>query len=114
MSKTNKKAPGKAYRKGISLMEAVKMFDTEEKAEQWFIEQRWPDGIACPHCESDNIAMKKDRKPQPYRCRTCRKHFSIKDRNTSAQFQYSSLQVGYCLLPVQHQSQRCIQHEIAP
>ena len=22
--------------------------------------------------------MKKDRRPQPYRCRTCRKHFSIK------------------------------------
>ena len=54
------------------------MFDTEEKAEQWFIEQRWPDGIICPHCESDNIATKKSRKPQPYRCRTCRKHFSIK------------------------------------
>ena len=78
MSKTSKKAPGKSYRKGISLMEVVKMFDTEEKAEQWFIEQRWPDGIVCPHCESDNIATKKSRKPQPYRCRTWRKHFSIK------------------------------------
>ena len=78
MSKVSKKAPGKSYRKGISLMEAVKMFDTEEKAEQWFIEQRWPDGITCPHCESDNIALKKNRKPQPYRCRDCRKHFSIK------------------------------------
>ena len=78
MSKTSTKAPGKAYRKGISLIEVVKMFDTEEKAEQWFIEQRWPDGIVCPHCESDNIATIKSRKPQPYRCRTCRKHFSVK------------------------------------
>ena len=80
MSKTSTKAPGKAYRKGISLIEVVKMFDTEEKAEQWFIEQRWPDGVTCPHCESDNIATKKSRKPQPYRCRTCRKHFSVKTR----------------------------------
>ena len=80
MSKTSTKAPGKAYRKGISLIEVVKMFDTEEKAEQWFIEQRWPDGVVCPHCESDNIATKKSRKPQPYRCRTCRKHFSVKTR----------------------------------
>ena len=78
MSKASKKAPGKSYRKGISLMEVVKMFDTEEKAEQWFIEQRWPDDIVCPHCESDNIATIKSRKPQPYRCRTCRKHFSVK------------------------------------
>ncbi len=75
-----KKAPGKAYRKGISLIEIVKMFDTEEKAEQWFIEQRWPDGVVCPHCGSDNIASVKSRKPQPFRCRTCRKHFSVKTK----------------------------------
>ncbi len=29
--------PGKSYRKGITLMDAVQMFDTEEKAEAWFI-----------------------------------------------------------------------------
>lgn len=75
-----KKAPGKAYRKGISLIEIVKMFDTEEQAEEWFIEQRWPDGVECPHCESDNIASVKSRKPQPFRCRTCRKHFSVKTK----------------------------------
>ena len=72
------KGPGKYYRKGITLMDAVKQFDTEEKAEEWFIAQRWPDGVACPHCESDNIATVTSRKPQPYRCRTCRKHFSVK------------------------------------
>lgn len=70
--------PGKAYRKGISLIEAVQMFDTEEKAESWFIEQRWPDGPVCPHCDSTNIAAIANRKPQPYRCRDCRKHFSVK------------------------------------
>ena len=53
-----KEAPGKAYRKGISLVEIVKMFDTEEKAEQWFIEQRWPEGVVCPHCESDNCCLR--------------------------------------------------------
>lgn len=70
--------PGKAYRKGINLIEAVKKFDTEEKAEAWFIEQRWPDGPVCPHCDSTNIATIANRKPQPYRCRTCRKYFSVK------------------------------------
>ncbi len=78
MSKVSKKAPGKSYRKGISLMEVVNMFDTEEKAEQWFIEQRWPDGVVCPRCESENIASRKSRKPQPFRCRACLKDFSVK------------------------------------
>ena len=73
-----KKGPGKAYRKGISLLDVVKRFDTDDKAEEWFIAQRWPDGVACPHCGSDNVAVVASRKPQPFRCRTCRKHFSVK------------------------------------
>ena len=75
---TTKSGPGKSYRRGITLIEAVKMFDTEEKAEAWCIEQRWPDGPVCPHCDSTNVATIANRKPQPYRCRDCRKHFSIK------------------------------------
>ena len=70
--------PGKSYRKGITLLEITERFNSEEKAEAWFIEQRWPDGIACPHCGSVNVANVKNRKPQPFRCRDCRKHFSIK------------------------------------
>ena len=70
--------PGKSYRKGITLMDAVKKFDTEEKAEAWFVEQRWPDGVICPFCESDRIATIASRKPQPFRCKSCRKHFSVK------------------------------------
>ena len=59
-------------------MQATRMFDTEEKAEQWFIQKRWPDGVVCPFCESMNVAEVKSRKPQPFRCRACRKHFSVK------------------------------------
>ena len=72
--------PGKSYRKGITLMEAVKKFDTEAKAEAWFVEQRWPDGPVCPYedCESTRITTVTNRRPQPYRCRACRKFFSVK------------------------------------
>ena len=70
--------PGKAFRKGITLIQAVKMFDTEAKAEAWFIARRWPNGVACPKCGSVNVAEVKSRKPQPFRCRDCRKHFSVK------------------------------------
>ena len=72
--------PGKSYRKGITLIDAIKRFDTEEKAEAWFVEQRWPDGPVCPYegCESTRVTIVANRKPQPYRCRACRKFFSIK------------------------------------
>ena len=72
--------PGKSERIGITLIDAVKKFGTEEKAEEWFIQQRWPNGIACPFCGSLDIATRKNRKPQPWRCRDCRKDFSVKTR----------------------------------
>ena len=72
-----KNGPGKSYRKGISLIQIVKMFDTEEKAEAWFIAQRWPDGPVCPFCDSERVSPRPSRKPQPFRCRTCRKDFSV-------------------------------------
>ena len=65
----SKSGPGKSCRKGISLLDAVKKFDTEEKAEAWFVSQRWPVGVACPFCGSLNVATVASRKPQPFRCR---------------------------------------------
>ena len=74
----SRKGPGQAERKGLSLVQITRMFPNDEAAEAWFVEQRWPDGIRCPHCDADTIAAVKSRKPQPYRCRACRKHFSVK------------------------------------
>ncbi len=74
----SKKAPGKNYRTGLSLIQLQDMFPDNETAEQWFIEARWPDGVRCPKCESGNIQERASRKPQPFRCRDCRKDFSVK------------------------------------
>ena len=38
------KAPGKAYRKGLTLLEVADMFRDEESARRWVEEQRWPNG----------------------------------------------------------------------
>ena len=46
---------GKQYRKGITLAALFDMFPDDEAAEAWFVKSRWPDGIRCAHCESDNI-----------------------------------------------------------
>ena len=40
--------------------------------------QRWPNGVTCPFCQSKNIQERPTRKPQPFRCRDCRKDFSVK------------------------------------
>ena len=70
--------PGKSFRQGITLIEAVKQFGDEEAAEVMFIEARWPNGVACPTCGSLNVQERPTRKPQPFRCRDCRKDFSVK------------------------------------
>ena len=72
-------APGKHFRKGLSHRQFYQMFD-EERAKQWFIEQRWSNGIACPKCGSLNINTEAKHKTMPFRCREkeCKKNFSIK------------------------------------
>ena len=73
-----KKAPGKYYRKGLSLPQIMDMFPNEDVAEQWFAQQRWPNGPVCPQCHSDNVQSGAAHKTMPYRCRTCRKRFSVR------------------------------------
>ncbi len=72
------KAPGKAFRQGLSIKAQFKMFRDDETAERWLTGVRWPDEVHCPKCDSDNIQERATRKPQPYRCRSCRKDFSVK------------------------------------
>ena len=72
------KGPGRAERKGLSLVQITRMFPNDEAAEAWFVETRWPDGLQCPNCQSENVATVKSRKLQPFRCRACRKYFSVK------------------------------------
>lgn len=74
------KAPGKHYRKGISTKEIFKMFPDDETAEAWFVKQRWPVGVCCPHCGSLNVQTGAKHKTMPYRCREkeCAKRFSAK------------------------------------
>ena len=73
-------APGKNYRKGLSLKQIVRKFPTDKAAEEWFIKQRWPSGICCPECGSLNVQTDCKHKTMPYRCRekVCAKKFSTK------------------------------------
>ena len=74
------KAPGKSHRTGISMVELFRRFPDDASAEAWLIKQRWPNGIACPHCGSQNVQIGAKHKTMPYRCREkeCAKRFSLK------------------------------------
>lgn len=74
------KAPGKAFRKGISLKQIMSMFPDNATAERWFIAQRWPDGVCCPQCGSVNVQLWAKHPTMPFRCREkqCGKLFSAK------------------------------------
>ena len=69
---------GKAFRKGISLVDLMDMFPNDEVAEDWFIQTRWPNGVACPNCGSADINDHANHPTMPFHCRDCRKFFSSK------------------------------------
>ncbi len=73
------KAPGKAHREGISLVELFQMFPNNETAQKWLEEQRWGDEPWCPKCGSFNVRHN-NHKSMPWRCgeRECRKRFSVR------------------------------------
>ncbi len=59
-------------------MDITRIFRDDATAEEWFVKNRWPAGACCPKCASPNVQERPTPKPQPYRCRDCRKDFSVK------------------------------------
>ena len=72
------KAAGTSYREGITVMQLLEMFPDEESATEWFENTLWNSERCCGHCGSVNTHDVPNRKPMPYRCRDCRKYFSIR------------------------------------
>jgi len=72
--------PGKASRKGISLIELARRFPDEESARRWFEQVFWKgDHPICPRCNGTNTYRTSGKKEKmAYRCRTCVQYFSIR------------------------------------
>ncbi len=71
------KAPGKAYRKGLTLIQLMEIFPTEESATKWFEKVLWNDNRCCGKCGSVRTTTAKH-KYMPYWCTDCRSYFSIR------------------------------------
>ena len=71
-------APGKHYRKGLSLVEITRMFPDDATARAWMESVRWPEGPVCPHCGSTNAQHPVKHRTMTHRCRDCRKWFSVR------------------------------------
>ena len=71
-------APGKHFRKGLSLVQITRMFPDDDTAREWIERIRWPEGPVCPHCGSHRIAHPVKHKTMTHRCKDCRKWFSVR------------------------------------
>lgn len=62
----------------LSTFQFFNRFPDEESARLYFERNRWNGEAHCGHCGSLNVNECKDHKPMAYRCRDCRKHFSVR------------------------------------
>ena len=73
-----KKAPGKAHREGLTLVELTDMFPNEAAATKWFEDVLWGNERHCGKCGSTNTRPVPNAKPMPYWCTDCRSYFSVR------------------------------------
>lgn len=62
----------------VSLYEFFQKFPNEEAARLYFEGKRWKSGVCCAHCGDADVYECKGHIPMPYRCKGCRKHFSVR------------------------------------
>lgn len=62
----------------LSTFEFFQKFPNEEAARKFFETRRWGSEPVCGHCGSVAVVECKDHKPMAYRCKDCRKHFSVR------------------------------------
>lgn len=60
----------------ISTFELFRKYPDAESARKYFEEQRWENGVYCPHCKSTERITK--RKNGYYRCNSCKKDFTVR------------------------------------
>ena len=66
----------------LSIYEFMELVPTEDAAVAFVEKARWGNRPVCPHCGSFSVS--RCTKPMTYRCRNCRKHFSVRTGSAKA------------------------------
>ena len=69
---------GKTYREGVTLIQLIDMFPTEDAATAWFEDVLWSEGRFCGKCGGTRTREVPNAKPMPYWCTDCRSYFSVR------------------------------------
>ena len=109
------KAPGKSHREGLTIVELMAMFPTEEAATKWFESVVWPDGRHCPKCGSLRT-REASHATMPYWCTDCRSYFSVKTgtaiQASKIKMQKWAIAIYLCLTSLKSVSSMKLQRDI--
>lgn len=66
-----------------SLTEAMTFFADDSRAHDFLVAMRWPDGVRCAHCGSENIGKlsvsgKPSKERRVWNCKACKKQFTVR------------------------------------
>ena len=61
-----------------TLQEAIQFYADRDRCEQALAEARWPDGVRCPHCGTDQVTYLANQRRWKCRERHPRRQFSVK------------------------------------
>ena len=70
-------------REKISIIQLMRTYPTNEVAKRQFEQWRWNGKVRCPNCYSYSCVAV-DNNTMPYRCKTCRKRFSVRTNTIMA------------------------------
>ena len=109
------KAPGKSHCEGMTIVELMAMFPTEEAATEWFESVVWPNGRHCPKCGSTRTREASHAK-MPYWCTDCRSYFSVKTgtaiQASKIKMQKWAIAIYLCLTSLKSVSSMKLQRDI--
>ena len=57
--------------KQMTLSQLEAAFPDEESCQRYLMNRRWPDGVRCPRCGHDGVAVAAHYKPFYWQCRNC-------------------------------------------
>ena len=61
-----------------TLIEAVAYFSDPDRAHEYAVKMRWPNGIACPRMGCGSAAVQFIATRKKWRCKDCKRQFSVK------------------------------------